>query len=103
MADIKDFQEIPGSFINGDMSDLKQRFTDFHAQTEQYVRDNPSQAVLSAVGAGFVLRLLPLGAILGLIVRLLLSLARPALFIYGAVAVYRHFVGEQQAAAEPKI
>jgi hypothetical protein len=93
MSDIKDFQEIPGSFLNGDMSDLKQRFSDLHTQTEQYVRDNPSQAVLSAIGAGFVLRLLPLGAIVGLLVRLLLSLARPALFIYGAVAVYKHFTG----------
>lgn len=96
MAEIKDFQEIPGSFTNGDMSDLKQKFNDLHSQTEQYVRDNPMQAILSAVGAGFVLRLLPLGAILGLIVRVLLSLARPALFIYGAVAVYKHFVGEEE-------
>jgi uncharacterized membrane protein YjjP (DUF1212 family) len=96
MAEIKDFQEIPGSFTNGDMSDLKQKFNDLHRQTEQYVRDNPMQAILSAVGAGFVLRLLPLGAILGLIVRVLLSLARPALFIYGAVAVYKHFVGEEE-------
>ncbi len=92
MAEIKDFQEIPGSFANGDMGDLKQKFADFHAQTEQYVRENPSQAVLSAIGAGFVLRLLPVGALVGLIVRLLLSLARPALFIYGAVHVYKHFV-----------
>jgi hypothetical protein len=91
MAEIKDFQEIPGSFMNGDMSDFKQQLNDLHTQTEQYVRDNPAQAVLSAIGAGFVLRLLPLGAIVGLLVRLALSLARPALFIYGAVAVYKHF------------
>ena len=97
MADIKDFQDIPGTFMNGDMSDIKQRFSEFHAQTEQYVRDNPVQAMLSAIGAGFVLRLLPIGAIVGLMVKLLLSLARPALFIYGAVHVYKHFVaaGEQ--------
>jgi hypothetical protein len=96
MAEIKDFQEIPGTFMNGDMSDFKQQFNDLHAQTEQYVRDNPMQAVLSAVGAGFVLRLLPLGAIIGMLVRMMLSLARPALFIYGAVAVYKHFVGQAE-------
>ncbi len=92
MPEIKDFQELPNNFMQGDMSDLKQRMADFQSQTEQYVRDNPTQAVLSAVGAGFVLRLLPLGAILGLIVKLLLSLAKPALFIYGAITVYKHFV-----------
>jgi hypothetical protein len=92
MVETKDFPEN-STFMNGDMSDLKQRLSDLHAQTEQYVRENPVQAVVSAVGAGFVLRLLPLGAIIGLIVRLALSMARPAIFIYGAVAVYKHFVG----------
>jgi hypothetical protein len=91
MTAIKDFQELPTNFMNGDMSDLKQRLADFQTQTEEYVRENPSQAVLSAVGAGFILRLLPLGAILGMLVRVAISLARPALFIYGAVAVYKHF------------
>ena len=96
MAELKDFQEIPNTFMNGDMSDLKQRLSDFQAQTEQYVRDNPSQAMLSAIGAGFILRLLPLGAIVGLFVRLLMSLARPALFIYGATALYKHFTAQPE-------
>ena len=73
--------------------DLKQRFSDFQAQTETYVRENPTQAVLSALGAGFVLRLLPLAALVGLLVRLALFLARPALFIYGAFTLYKHFQG----------
>ena len=89
MADFKQFQDLPN--LNAD--DLKARFNDFHAQTETYVRDNPTQAVLSAVGAGFILRLLPIGALVGLVVRLALSLARPALFLYGAVALYKHFQG----------
>ena len=73
--------------------DLKQRFADFQAQTETYVREKPTQAVLSAIGAGFILRLLPIGALVGLLVRLALFLARPAIFIYGAVALYKHFQG----------
>lgn len=98
MAEIKDFQDIPRSFTNGDMSDdFKQRLADLQTQTEQYVRDNPAQAVLSAIGAGFVLRLLPLGAIVGLLVRLLLSLARPALFIYGAVSLYKHYASTEES------
>ena len=89
MADFKQFQDMPN--LNAD--DLKARFNDFHAQTESYVRDNPTQAVLSALGAGFILRLLPIGALVGLLVRLALFAARPALFIYGAVALYKHFQG----------
>ena len=77
--------------LNAD--DLRQRFNDFHAQTESYVRDNPTQAVLSAVGAGIVLRLLPIGALVGALVRLALFALRPAIFIYGAVHLYKHFQG----------
>ena len=76
---------------NGEFDDAKQKFSDFHAQGESYVRDNPSQAVLSAVAAGFVLRLLPLGGIISALVRLALFALRPAIFIYGAVALYKHF------------
>jgi len=89
MADMKQFQDLPN--LNAD--DIKARFSDFHAQTESYVRDNPTQAVLSAVGAGFVLRLLPIGALVGALVRLALFALRPAIFIYGAVALYKHFQG----------
>ena len=89
MADIKQFQDLPN--MNAD--DIEQRFNEFHAQTENYVRDNPTQAVLSAMGAGFVLRLLPLGAMSSALVRLALFALRPAIFIYGAVALYKHFQG----------
>ena len=80
---------------NGEFDDVKQKMNDFHSQGESYVRDNPSQAVLSAVAAGFVLRLLPLGAILGALIRLPLFALRPAIFVYGAVALYKHFQGTQ--------
>ena len=83
--------------MNGQANDFQQKFNDLHAQTEDYVRSNPTQAVMSAVGAGFVLRLLPIGAIVGAILRLALFALRPAIFIYGAVALYKHFQqgGEQ--------
>lgn len=86
---MKQFQDLPN--LNTD--DIKQRFSDFQAQTESYVRSNPTQAVLSAVGAGFVLRLLPIGALVGALVRLALFALRPAIFIYGAVSLYKHFQG----------
>ena len=76
---------------NGEFDDAKQKMNDFQAQGEAYVRENPSQAVLSALAAGFVLRLLPLGAITGALIRLVLFAVRPAIFIYGAVSLYKHF------------
>lgn len=76
---------------NGDHNDVQQKFSEFQSQGEEYVRQNPSQAVLSALAAGFVLRLLPLGAIIGALVRLALLAVRPAVFIYGAVSLYKHF------------
>ena len=70
---------------------LKEKFNDYHTQGEEYVRANPTQAVLSAVAAGFVLRLLPIGALVGALVRLAIFALRPAVFIYGALALYKHF------------
>ena len=81
---------------NGDFDDVKQKLNDYHAQGEEYVRGNPSQAVLSAVAAGFFLRLLPLGSIVGALVRLAIFALRPAIFIYGAVALYKHFQAQPQ-------
>ena len=76
---------------NGEFDDVKQKMNDYQSQGEAYVRENPSQAVLSALAAGFVLRLLPLGAIIGALIRLVLFALRPAIFVYGAVALYKHF------------
>ena len=88
--------------MNGQENEYQQRLNELHAQTEEYVRANPTQAVLSAVGAGFILRLLPLGAILGAIVRLALFALRPAIFIYGAVALYKHFQEGEPATKPPQ-
>lgn len=90
MAELHQLQDLP-SMSNGDYNDVQQKFSEFQAQGEDYVRQNPSQAVLSALAAGFVLRLLPLGAIIGALVRLALFAVRPAIFIYGAVSLYKHF------------
>ena len=81
---------------NGEFDDVKQKFSDYQSQGETYVRENPSQAVLWSLGAGFLLRLLPLGAILGALIRLALFALRPAIFIYGAVALYKHFQEPQK-------
>ena len=70
----------PPAFLPRSMSDESNQFqekvNEYHAQGEEYVRANPTQAVLSAGGVGLAVFAL-----------------RPAVFIYGAVALYRHFQG----------
>ncbi len=52
-----------------------------------YAKLQPEKALLWAMGAGYVLRMLPLTGILGGLIRLVLGLARPAALIYGAAKV----------------
>lgn len=91
MAQLKKFEDIPNEVAQGDSSSVKQTFSDFQAQGEDYVKQFPTKSILYALGAGFVLRLLPIGALVSALVRLALFALRPALFIYGGVALYRHF------------
>lgn len=58
-------------------------------QTGDYVRQNPTQAVGFALLAGFILNRLPLGRILGGLVRLIFVAAKPAIIAYGATKLYQ--------------
>jgi hypothetical protein len=78
---------------------FQEKFTDAHAQAEEYVRANPTPSFLTALGAGFILQLLPIGAIIGALVRLVFFAIRPAIFIYGAVSLYKHY---QQSNEQPR-
>lgn len=91
MAELKQFQDLPGNVADGDDSSVKQTFADFQSRGEDYVRQFPTQSVLYAVGAGFLLRILPLAALLRVLLRLALSALKPALLIYGAVTLYKHY------------
>ena len=66
----------------------KEQVEDFVGQAEEYVRDNPGQALLYAFVAGFVLNRLPLGAIVRGFVRLAFLALRPAVLVYGASRLY---------------
>lgn len=57
-------------------------------RTEQYAREEPLKAVGAAFAAGLFLTLLPVGAIFVAIVRLTLTLLRPALLVLGAIKLY---------------
>lgn len=57
-------------------------------QVENYVRENPGQAMLYAFVAGYVLNRLPVGGMLRGLLKLSFFGVKPALFLYGASKVY---------------
>jgi len=68
---------------------VKQRVEAVLGETEGYVRTKPAQSLLYAFAAGYILNRLPLGRILGGVVRLLLFALRPAILVYGATKLYK--------------
>ena len=52
-------------------------------EAEAFARREPAKAVVSAVGAGFLLHLLPIGAILRALAAVAFALARPVLIFLG--------------------
>jgi hypothetical protein len=67
----------------------KEQVGDFVGQAEEYVRENPGQAMLYAFVAGYVLNRLPMGGIVRGLVRLSFLALRPAMLVYGATRVYQ--------------
>jgi hypothetical protein len=67
----------------------KEHVEDFVGQAEEYVRENPGQALLYAFVAGYVLNRLPLGGIVRGLVRLSFLALRPAALVYGASKLYQ--------------
>lgn len=57
-------------------------------EAKTYIRREPTEAVLFAVIAGYVMRMLPLGAILNLVARLVFLALRPAIIIFGATKIW---------------
>lgn len=54
-----------------------------------YVREKPTQSLLYAFAAGYILNRLPLGRVIGGLLRLLMVALRPAIVIYGAAKLYQ--------------
>ena len=67
----------------------KEQLEDVIGQAEEYVRENPGQALLYAFVAGYVLNRLPLGGMVRGLVRLSLFALRPAMLVYGAAKLYQ--------------
>lgn len=67
----------------------KEQFEQIMEQTEDYVRENPTRAIVYAAVAGLVLDRLPVGRMLSGLARLALFAVKPALLLYGATKVYQ--------------
>lgn len=65
--------------------DLKGKFEDWKACAEKSVREEPMKTAGLAFVAGIFLTILPVGRILGGLVRVAFALVRPALLILGVV------------------
>ena len=59
------------------------KLDDLMKRADDFARREPARATLSAFGAGFLLNLLPLGAIAAALVGIAFSLVRPALLFLG--------------------
>jgi hypothetical protein len=79
----------PGDMAERGLRCTKDQWDELVAQTEDYVRENPSRALLYGVAAGFILNRLPIFRIFGDFVRLLLMAFKPAILIYGATKLYQ--------------
>jgi hypothetical protein len=67
----------------------REQFDELMNQTEEYVRENPTQSLFYAFVAGFILNRLPVGRIVGGVFRLALFALKPAILIYGAAKLYQ--------------
>jgi hypothetical protein len=85
----KEFAAIPDDLAERMLRYTKGEFERVLQQTEEYVREKPTQSILYALLAGFILNRLPIGRILGGVVRLLLIAFKPAILIYGATKLYQ--------------
>jgi hypothetical protein len=81
--------ETAAEFPERGMQWVKDRVETVVNDTGEYVREKPTQSLLYAFAAGYVLNRLPLGRVLGGILRLLFVALKPAVLIYGAAKLYQ--------------
>ena len=75
---------------------VKEQIETALSETEDYVREKPTQSLLYAFVAGYVLNRLPLGRIASGLLRLLILALRPAILVYGAAKLYQAAQEEEE-------
>jgi len=68
--------------ISGAVHTAQDNWQNYCADSEQYIRSNPTKSALVAVGVGFLLAQLPLRWMAVALFKLLFLLIKPATFIY---------------------
>jgi hypothetical protein len=81
--------EIAAEFPERGVQWVKDRVELVVNETGEYVREKPTQSLLYAFAAGWILNHLPLGRVLGGVLRLLIMALKPAVLIYGAAKLYQ--------------
>ena len=81
--------EMVAEFPERGMQWVKDRVEAAVNEAGDYVREKPTQSLLYAFAAGYVLNRLPLGRVIGGLLRLLMVALRPAIVIYGAAKLYQ--------------
>jgi hypothetical protein len=81
--------EVAAEFPERGVHWVKEQVEAALSETEEYVRERPTQSLLCAFVAGYILNRLPLGRILSGVFRLLILALRPAILIYGAAKLYQ--------------
>lgn len=81
--------EMVAEYPERGMQWVKDRVEAVVNETGDYVREKPTQSLLYAFAAGYVLNRLPLGQVIGGLLRLLILALRPAIVIYGAAKLYQ--------------
>ena len=81
--------ELAAEFPERGLHWVKEQVETALSETEDYVRERPTQSLLYAFIAGYILNRLPLGRIVSGLFRLLVVALRPAILIYGAAKLYQ--------------
>jgi hypothetical protein len=81
--------EVAAEFPERGVHWVKEQVEAALSETEDYIREKPTQSLLCAFVAGYILNRLPLARILGGLFRLLIIALRPAILIYGAAKLYQ--------------
>jgi hypothetical protein len=81
--------EVVAEFPERGMQWVKDRVEAVVNETGEYVRDKPTQSLLYAFAAGYILNRLPLVRVVGGVFRLLMFALKPAVLIYGATKLYQ--------------
>ena len=71
-----------------------------YEEYEGCVREAPGSSLACAVALGYFMRILPIGAVLAGVARLVAALAKPAILLFGAAKLYEYLQRQDSAARE---